>query len=249
MRNNITRRQRRINVNRDLIDRLDGLIDQYNLLRHPFYIRWNLGELAETELQVYAREYFHFVRAVPTYVSAIHSNCRDHTHRLSILENLVEEETGGDGLIPHEELWVWFARGLGIERDDLYSACSAIATRKLLLTYRNLCNSSNCVIGAAAMYAYESRVPEVAQTKLQGLQSYYHISEEETLRFFREHMVADIEHSRTWADLISELTTTQELRRQVEESTAKAARALWGMLNGVCEQCGIPVTSSENSSI
>ncbi len=238
-----------MNVNHTLIARLDSLIDEYDLLRHPFYERWNGGELTESEMQVYAREYFHFVRAIPTCVSAIHSNCRDHSQRLSILENLVEEETGGDGLIPHEELWVWFARGVGIDRADLYSGCSSIATRKLLLTYRNLCNASNCAVGAAAMYAYESRIPDIAQSKLEGLQKFYDIHDDETLRFFREHMIADIEHSKTWANLISLVVTTPELQQQIEEATTKAARALWGMLNGVCEQCGIPVGIGGNSEV
>lgn len=230
-------------VNKQLIFKLDSLIDDFDLLRHPFYLRWNRGELSESELHTYTKEYFHFVKAVPTYVSAIHSNCKQHSLRLSILENLVEEETGGEGLIPHEELWVWFARGIGIDREELESNCPAIATRKLLLTYRNLCSSSNCAVGAAAMYAYESRIPEIAQSKLEGLRRFYGVREEETLRFFREHMIADIEHSRTWAQLISQLATTPELQAQVEESAAKAARSLWHMLDGICEQCGIPVNN------
>ena len=230
-------------VNSQLISRLDNLINEHDLLRHPFYVRWNQGELTELELQIYTKEYFLFVKAIPTYVSAIHSNCKEHSLRLSILENLVEEETGGDGLIPHEELWVWFARGVGVNRDELYASCGSVATRKLLLTYRNLCSSSNCAVGAAAMYAYESRIPEISHTKLKGLQQCYGISDEESLRFFREHMIADIEHSKTWAQLISQLATTEEIQIQIEESAAKAARSLWRMLDGVCEQCGIPVTS------
>ncbi len=228
-------------MNSQFISRLNYLIDDYDLLRHPFYVRWNRGELTESELQIYTKEYFLFVKAIPTYVSAIHSNCKEHSLRLSILENLVEEETGGDGLIPHEELWVWFARGVGVDREELYSNCGAVGTRKLLLTYRNLCSSSNCAVGAAAMYAYESRIPEIAESKMEGLQQHYNVSDEETLRFFREHMVADIEHSKTWAQLISQMATTEEIQTQIEEAVSKAARSLWRMLDGVCEQCGIPV--------
>ncbi|MGB5106047.1 MAG: CADD family putative folate metabolism protein [Candidatus Zixiibacteriota bacterium] len=225
------------------VSALDTQIDKYDLLKHPFYLRWNLGELTHTELRIYAREYFHFVRAIPTYVSAIHSNCREHAQRLSILENLVEEETGGEGLIPHEELWVWFARGIGISRDELYCHCGSVATRKLMLTYRNLCNSSNCAVGAAAMYAYESRIPAVSFSKLEGLQQHYDIRDEETLQFFREHMVADIEHSKTWANLIARMANSEDDCKQIEESAEKAARALWRMLDGVCEQCDIPAIS------
>jgi pyrroloquinoline-quinone synthase len=228
-------------MEKDLTTKLDGVIEHYNLLKHPFYVRWNMGQLTQEELRVYAKEYFHFVRAIPTLVSSIHSNCKDQPSRLSILENLVEEETGGEGLIPHEELWVWFAKGIGVEKEELYDDAASAATKKLLLTYKNLCSASFCAVGAAAMYAYESRIPQIAESKMIGLKQFYNIDDENSLRFFREHMLVDIEHSKTWAELISKLAETPEQRAQVEEATEKAAKALWGMLDGVCEQCGIAI--------
>ena len=231
------------NVSNTINTRLSQLIGKYDLLTHPFYRSWSIGELTLAQLQLYAREYFHFVKLVPTFVSRIHSNCESHSIRLSILENLVEEETGGEGLIPHEELWIWFAQGIGVDRSELISAVPTSATRKLLLTFKNLCSASFCPVGAAAMYAYESRIPGIAESKLVGLKQFYSINDENTLRFFQEHILVDIEHAKTWEEIIAMMVETPEQQTQVEESTTKAARALWEFLDGVCEECGISLSN------
>lgn len=231
-------------MGKSIISKLNRRVDEYDLLKHPFYKRWNEGALSLQDLKVYAQQYFHFVKEVPTLVSAIHSNCRHQSLRLSILENLVEEETGGDNMVPHEDLWVWFANGIGLSSGELTKARPVSETRKLLLTYRNLCRASNSAIGAAAMYAYESRIPEISETKLYGLKQHYGIRDEETLRFFREHMVADIEHTKTWANVIETLSVSEEDQEQAAEATGKAAKALWQLLDGVCDTCNIPITSN-----
>ncbi len=227
-----------------LIAQLNERVDQFDLLKHPFYQRWNEGTLSLQDLQVYAQQYYHFVKEVPTLVSAIHSNCRNQSLRLDILDNLVEEETGGENMVPHEDLWVWFANGIGLTSEELSAAEPSPETRKLLLTYRNLCRASNAAVGAAAMYAYESRIPEISETKMFGLKKHYGIRSEEALRFFREHMVADIEHTKTWVNVMNTLNETEDDDAQALDSTGKAARALWQMLDGVCNSCNIPIASN-----
>ncbi len=227
-----------------LITKLNHCVDEFDLLKHPFYQRWNEGTLSLTDLQTYAQQYYYFVREVPTLVSSIHSHCRNQSLRLSILENLVEEETGGGNMVPHEDLWVWFANGLGLSAGDLCASKPFFETRRLMITYRNLCEASNSAIGAAAMYAYESRIPEISESKLYGLKQHYAIRDEETLRFFREHMVADIEHTKTWVNVIETLTKSKEVEEQVAASTTKAAKALWRLLDGVCDSCNIPISKN-----
>jgi len=231
-------------MTKSLTSNLNKRVDQFDLLKHPFYQRWNEGSLSLQDLQIYAQQYYYFVKEVPTLVSAIHSNCRHQSLRLSILENLVEEETGGDNMVPHEDLWVWFANGIGLTAEELAVSEPLPETRKLLLTYRNLCKASNPAVGAAAMYAYESRIPEISETKLYGLKQHYGICNEEALRFFREHMVADIEHTKTWANVMDTLCESAEEQEQVADATGKAAKALWQLLDGVCDSCNIPISSN-----
>ena len=221
----------------DLLGRLEEAVEHYNLLRHPFYEKWSEGTLTLEELQIYAKQYFHFTREIPTYVSRVHSNCPDPALRISILSNLVDEETGGEGMVPHEELWVWFGEGIGLKKSDLYQDEPAATTLNTLDTYRRLCSSSNCAIGAAALYAYESRIPAVAETKLAGLKRFYQIDNENTLRFFREHMAVDIEHSKTWQEVLAKIVETEEQKESVIDACSTAAQSLWGMLDGVLALC------------
>ena len=47
-----------------LIARLDDARRRRNILEHPFYTRWERGELERSELSVYAGEYRHAVAAL-----------------------------------------------------------------------------------------------------------------------------------------------------------------------------------------
>ena len=47
-----------------LIERLDAARRRWNVLEHPFYRRWECGELSRDELTTYAGEYRHAVVAL-----------------------------------------------------------------------------------------------------------------------------------------------------------------------------------------
>ena len=53
-------------------------LDQYHLLKHPFYqIYWNEGKLTREIIKDYAEQYYQHVKAFPRYISATHSLCED----------------------------------------------------------------------------------------------------------------------------------------------------------------------------
>ncbi len=87
----------------NLIGSLNTKLDVLHLLKHPYYQKWNMGELTIPALQVYAQEYYHHVAAFPRYISAIHSRCSDIKNRQVLLANLIEEESGEEN---HPELWL-----------------------------------------------------------------------------------------------------------------------------------------------
>src|ERR1051325_921263 len=93
------------------LDRLDNAIAAKHLLKHPFYLAWTRGELSTEALADYARQYYQHVAAFPTYLSAIHANSDDHSTRKEVLRNLIDEEAGSPN---HQELWLNFAKGLGV---------------------------------------------------------------------------------------------------------------------------------------
>ena len=67
-------------------------LDQYHLLKHPFYkVYWNEGKLTRDIIKDYAEQYYQHVKSFPRYISATHSICEDLQKRRILLENLQDE--------------------------------------------------------------------------------------------------------------------------------------------------------------
>jgi pyrroloquinoline-quinone synthase len=195
---------------------LEGRIDRYNLLNHPYYQAWSKGELTRDDLREYASEYWHHVSAFPAYLSALHSQLPDGKLRRTVLENLADEEGLQDGA-PHSDLWMDFARGMGAEDSAVRRREIGANTRALIEQYR----------------AYESRVPAIAKTKAEGLEKHY-AADSTTRRYFTVHTVADIHHARVWRDLLAaELAAQPGQSEPALQAAEDAAQALWRTLDGI----------------
>ena len=183
---------------------IDSKVAERAMLKHPFYQAWTEGRLSLDTLRSYARQYFHHVEAFPRAVSAVHSACPDRDGRRMLAENLAEEEGIEAGKQDHATLWLMFAGGLGESEDGVRAQTLNPETQALIDTFRRLSRKSYAS-GLGALYAYESQFPGVASAKIEGLTDRYGISEEETLRFFRVHEYADVEHSAVCRALLERL--------------------------------------------
>ena len=67
---------------------LDAIVEERSLLKHPFYQAWNAGTLPLESLREYARQYFHFEAAFPTFLSAVHARMQPGAARQAVLQNL-----------------------------------------------------------------------------------------------------------------------------------------------------------------
>ncbi len=224
-------------MNELLIRRLDDAIQARHLLQHPFYQAWNEGKLTLEMLQEYAQEYYLQVKAFPTYVSATHSNCDDLEIRQLLLENLIEEERGANN---HPELWLRFAEALGVDRPAMEQRQHLPETQASVQTLRRLTRNENPAVGLAALYAYESQIPEIATTKIAGLKQFYGITSHAGLMFFSVHQAADAIHRQVTREALSQLCTTDADQEAVVGATCEAADALNLLLDGVyasyCQQ-------------
>ena len=116
----------------DLLNRIDEMIDERHLLKHPFYTKWSEGTLPKEALQEYARQYYAFESSFPRFISAIHTRTESASARQQLLDNLWDEEHGE---VNHAELWLRFAEGIGVDRDDVKSAERNAATQALVDLY------------------------------------------------------------------------------------------------------------------
>jgi len=209
---------------------IDTKVAERAMLKHPFYQAWTEGRLSLDTLRSYARQYFHHVEAFPRAVSAVHSACPDRDGRRMLAENLAEEEGIEAGKQDHATLWLMFAAGLGEDEARVREQGLNPETLGLIDTFRRLSRKSYAS-GLGALYAYESQFPGVASAKIEGLIDRYGIADEETLRFFRVHERADVEHSEVCRKLLDRLP--EEERAEAIAAGEELAGALWNFLSGV----------------
>jgi pyrroloquinoline-quinone synthase len=193
-----------------LIARLDDVRRRRNILEHPFYTRWERGELTRGELATYAGEYRHAVVALSRAAGA--------AAPVAGAEHAEEERS-------HVQLWDEFAGALDADARPANPGtqqCAAAWT-----------SARDPLEALAILYAVEAGQPEVSRTKLTGLVEHYGFEERsEGTAYFRLHAELDDEHAAHSRELLERLATPADEDRL----TAAAERALvgnWALLDGV----------------
>ena len=214
--------------------RLNEQLDEYHLLKHPFYKAWNEGELTREVIKDYAEQYYQHVKAFPRYISATHSLCEDLDKRKILLENLQDEEKDG---ADHPKLWKNFAAAVGADITAIETVEKEEFTAGMIENFFKHGRSSYAE-GLASLYSYERQIPEIADTKIRGLKNHYGVSSEEGLEFFEVHKEADILHRKACEKLLDALS--EEEQEKAEISALSTAKSLWGFLSGIAEKHNLP---------
>ena len=217
-------------TNSIFINEVEKRITKNHLLNHSFYKAWNAGELEVSTIQEYAAQYFKHVSAFPRYLSAIHTNCEEISIRQELLENLVDEERGDEN---HPELWLPFGEGMGRSRESMVQTKTMEETQELVDIFMRLTRDQRTHIGMAALYCYESMVPEIAENKIDGLKKFYGIDDQNTLKFFTVHLHADKWHRKVIRNLISELCDSSMKQEEALAAIDEALYALNNFLTGM----------------
>jgi pyrroloquinoline-quinone synthase len=212
------------------INEVEKRITKNHLLNHSFYKAWNAGELEVSTIQEYAAQYFKHVSAFPRYLSAIHTNCEKIAIRQELLENLVDEEQGDEN---HPELWLRFGEGMGKSRESIVQTEAMEETQELVDIFMKLTRDQKTHIGMAALYCYESMVPEIAENKIDGLKKFYGINDENTLKFFTVHLHADKWHREVIRNLMSQLCDSSVKQEEALAAIDEALYALNNFLTGM----------------
>src|SRR2546421_5128600 len=150
--------------------RIDQARRRWDVLKHPFYERWECGELTRDELAFYAGEYRHAVVALADTAGAT----GDAAH--------AAEEND------HIALWDDFAAALDAPLDReprSETAGCAEAWRRL-----------DALEARAVLYAVESGQPDISRTKLAGLVAHYGFEDGSPgSEYFSLHAERDHEHA------------------------------------------------------
>lgn len=219
-----------------LIHQLNGIISEHHLLKHNYYQAWSKGELSRESLQIYAAQYYSQVESFPTFISQVHTKCPEIKARKILLKNLLEEELHGTD---HPALWMQFAEGMGLSKEQVRNQARHVETRDMVDTFYDLARR-DWRDGLCALYAYEYQTPDVSKSKIEGLKQFYGIDDEKTLEFFTAHQAYDVEHSQQVANLIERYIEPEYTARAIC-ATHEALRALNGFLDGMCRVSNIVI--------
>ena len=208
---------------------LDARVAPFDLLSHPFYRDWIAGRLSREQLCAYAVEYFHHVAAFPTFLSALHSRLEDGGLRRVVLRNLAEEEVEGRA---HADMWLDFAEGLGLSRDEVRASRPSAPVRLLIERFSRSARQDAPAQVVAAFYAYQSQVPGLSGERARALLSHYGANAH-TCGFFVLHSYADVLQAQTWrGELVRLISRDAGLADSVLEAAGRAADWLWQALDG-----------------
>ena len=221
---------------------LNARIAKYDLLRHPFYQAWTMGQLTHDDLRAYAADYYHHVAAFPEYLRIFEERLNPAEGGPAVREmaeavsqNRGDEEGAGspDGR-SHAELWLDFAEGMGANRTMVKGHRPVAEVRELISTFEKIAEEGTPAEALAAFYAYESQVPRVAREKAAGLLSRYG-ADTKACHYFILHTTADVHHSQVWRDLLEQqLSATGEgCATHALDAAEKIAQALWCALDGI----------------
>jgi len=212
------------------LNELKNLIQEKSILKHPFYKAWAAGLLSQEDLRNYACQYYHHVRAFPTYVAGIIANCENPRLRSILLENLNDEE----GSTPtHLDLWVDFGRSLGLTRGEMEGSEVYPETRHFVDTFKHLTRNQSAPVGASALYAYESQIPAVAAEKIDGLRKYEYGANLD-VTFFTVHQEADVKHTADLEKVMAGAGAQEEEKAAL--AIGQVLNGWWGLLDGVLAQ-------------
>ncbi len=148
---------------------------------------------------------------------------------------MIDEEAGSPN---HPQLWLQFAEGLGIAASDVRKSEKWAETKNLVDTFRSVCRDGSTAEGLAALYAYESQIPAICESKIDGLKKHYSVSDPNHYEYFSVHIEADREHSAGEQKLLGMHAHKQNFE-SVRASVDRVLDALWEMLSGVCRRHAI----------
>jgi pyrroloquinoline-quinone synthase len=220
----------------EFFQRLDARSANYDLLSHPFYKAWSAGLLTRNDLREYAQDYYHHVEAFPSYLAALGLRLEDGELRRAVLANMCDERgvegRPGRDSVPHSELWLDFAEGMGSSR-NLGWHTPVREIRQLIRYFHRVAGEGSAEEALAAFYTYESQVPRIAQEKERGLRETYG-ADHKTCGYFTLHATADVHHARVWrTQLENRIAAHPAAADAALDAAENAARMLWKALDGI----------------
>ena len=204
-------------MSKDVWQRIEEARSRWNVLEHPFYQRWSMGELSREELAEYSGQYRHATAAIAE-LSASVADSAPEAERRALRRHAAEEDA-------HIALWDGFVEAVG---GDVAAPPNA-ETRECVEAWTA---AGGQLTQLARLYAIESGQPQISRTKREGLAEHYEIGDGPGNEYFRLHERADVHHAAEGRSLIESHLAEADPDALVAAAEA-AFQANWRLLDGV----------------
>lgn len=199
----------------EIWDRIEESRSRWNVLSHPFYVRWSAGELSREELERYSGQYRHAVEAIASMSS---SAAHQAPERDDVRAHAAEEAE-------HVALWDGFVDAVG-------GSSAAEPTPETAECVREWTADDGLLPTLVRLYAVESGQPEISRVKRAGLVELYGVADGEGTEYFTVHEGRDTDHAAEVRELIAEWAEPADADALVAAAES-AFRANWRLLDGV----------------
>ena len=173
------------------------------LLDHPFYRRWEAGELDATELGSYAAQYRFFEAQLPSFLASLAT---------------LADEVGGPAT--HLELFDVFAAAVDAPAEEISPAMA-----ELVAVYEEAVATGDAARALGVLAGYEVQAADIAETKGAGLAAHYGVTGS-GLDFWTLHAGVEQEHA-AWTTEAAATVDEEAFLVGVRQS----ATAWWGYLD------------------
>jgi pyrroloquinoline-quinone synthase len=195
---------------------IETSLEGRRLLGHPFYRRWEAGELTAGELADYAAQYAHVEACLPGVLAETADALPEGAARDAVRATLADEQGRP---VSHVELFAGFSRAVGAR-----SAAPTPATEALVDVYRT---AARPVGALAVLGAYEVQAAAIARTKADGLRAHYGLDDTGTA-FWDVHAALEETHAAWTADALADLGADSA---DVAREARRSADAWWAFLD------------------
>ena len=220
--------------------KLRDVLEEQLTLDHPIFKELFTEERNWELLRMISLEGYQITKYFLEYIENLFFRCPLPEHKLRLLYNMFEEETGKLSKTKnHVTLMENFIRAQGISDAERDAYEPSPQTRELIEYRLNSVKGADTYhIGAAAvMIASEGQSLETraGEARHSILGKVYGLTEEDT-RFFSVHQKEDVAHVREGIALVADLCTTEEMQQQALHAVAHTCRLFWGMYESVAQR-------------
>ena len=207
----------------------ETVLTHHTKINHPFCVKLFRGEWTRRQLQAWVKEDFHAkVQTLrnDAYIVATAPTLDELQEQVKVLISECGEDLAGGKYPSHPELWLRFAEGLGLKREEVMQSEPSPLMQVILDAERYKSMKQNVGDLPANLRVGEKINALVHPIWAESLRDHYNVPAE-ALEFFTAHGEADQDHGRLGEQIVLRRASTYENQRAIWLHLKKSQAKQW----------------------